>query len=29
VSQRAGEIPRIGTVDWFPLTQSTDTRREQ
>lgn len=29
LSQRAGEIPRIGTVDWFPLTQSTDTRREQ
>jgi hypothetical protein len=27
--QRAGEIPRIGTVDWFPLTQSADTRREQ
>ena len=29
LSQRAGEIPRIGTVDWFPLTQSADTRREQ
>jgi hypothetical protein len=28
-SQRAGEIPRIGTVDWFPLTQSADTWREQ
>jgi hypothetical protein len=28
-SQRAGEIPRIGTVDWFPLTPSVDTRREQ
>lgn len=26
---RAGEIPRIGTVDWFPLTPSADTRREQ
>jgi len=29
LSQRAGEIPRIGTVDWFPLTPSADTRREQ
>ena len=29
LSQRAGEIPRIGTVDWFPLTQSADTRRQQ
>lgn len=29
LSQRAGEIPRIGTVDWFPLSQSADTRREQ
>lgn len=26
---RAGEIPRIGVVDWFPLTPSADTRREQ
>ena len=29
LSQRAGEIPSIGTVDWFPLTPSADTRREQ
>ncbi len=29
LSQRAGEIPRIGTVDWFPLAPSADTRREQ
>ena len=29
LSNRAGEIPRIGTVDWFPLTPSADTRREQ
>lgn len=29
LSQRAGEIPRIGTMDWFPLTPSVDTRREQ
>ncbi len=29
LSQRAGEIPRIGTVDWFPLAPSAATRREQ
>lgn len=29
LTQRAGEIPRIGTVDWYPLTASAETRREQ
>ena len=26
---RAGEIPQIGTVDWYPLVPSAATRREQ
>jgi len=26
---RAGEIPRVGAVDWFPLESSTSNRREQ
>ena len=26
---RAGEIPRVGSVDWFPLESSTSNRREQ
>jgi hypothetical protein len=26
---RAGEIPRVGVVDWFPLESSTSNRREQ
>ncbi len=26
---RAGEIPRIGIVDWFPLDASENNRRQQ
>ncbi len=26
---RAGEVPRIGVVNWFPLEPSADNRRQQ
>ena len=26
---RAGEIPRIGVADWYPLPPSADNRRQQ
>jgi hypothetical protein len=26
---RAGEIPRIGVTDWYPLPPSADNRRQQ
>ncbi len=29
LSPRAGEIPRIGTVDWYPLSPTDAIRREQ
>jgi hypothetical protein len=29
VTPRAGDVPTIGVVDWFPLEPSADNRRQQ